>query len=80
LEDSYYEQNPDELLKEALEAVISTAHGYYVNLVTPGGIGNPELAFIPGLIGKLEEEDVPVKKVQYIDECGCGGYVTRVYR
>lgn len=28
----------------------------------------------------LQEDNVLVKGIHYINECGCGGHVTRVYR
>jgi hypothetical protein len=70
----------EELLSAAIEAVEETAPGYYVNLVTPGTAGHPETVFIPDLVRKLREMNIPVRSVQYIGECGCGGHVTRVYR
>jgi len=80
LEDTYYEENPAELLQSAVEAVQTTAPGYYVNLVTPGSFGMPEESLIPKLIHRFQEENIPVKDIHYISECGCGGHVTRVYR
>jgi hypothetical protein len=80
LEDIYYEQNPLELLQSAIDAVQNTAPGCYVNLVTPGSLGSPEQGFMPDLLRRLQKENIMVKDIQYIDECGCGGYVTRVYR
>ncbi|WP_081756961.1 hypothetical protein [Gorillibacterium massiliense] len=80
LEDDYYEQNPLELIPAALDAVKSTASGYYVNLITPGCFGNPLDDFIPKLMSRLSEERIAVREVRYVDECGCGGHVTRVFR
>jgi putative CGCGG family rSAM target protein len=80
LEDAYYDDHPEELLKDALEAVQTTASGHFVNLVTPEGVGHPEQAFIPSLIARMQEDNIIVKDVRYIDECGCGGHVTRVSR
>lgn len=80
LEDEYYENHPGEVMKECMDAVRQTGIGCYVNLVTPGKNGDPK----DGLISLLNEqfimEEITVVDVRYIDECGRGGHVTRVYR
>ncbi|OUM99859.1 MAG: hypothetical protein BAA02_12840 [Paenibacillaceae bacterium ZCTH02-B3] len=80
LEDEYFAEHPEDLVAAAVHAVEETAPGYYVNLVTPGSIGHPETDFIPGLKDKLRECRIRVREIRYVDECGCGGHVTRVYR
>lgn len=80
LEDACFEQDSDELFREALEAVRNTAQGYFVNLVVAGSVGDPEQEFVSDLTRRLREEEIPVLDVCYIDECGCGGHVIRVYR
>ncbi len=80
LEDAYYAEHPDELLQAALEAVIGTSPGCYVNLVTPEELGHPEASFNGLLKQQLAAQNIPVKEIRYIDECGCGGHVTRVFR
>jgi hypothetical protein len=80
LEDPYYVDNPLAVLKESIEGVRQTREGCYVNLVTPGRCGDPNDSFIKQLEQQLQVEELSVKSIQYIDECGCGGYVTRVYR
>jgi hypothetical protein len=81
LEDAFYEENPDELYKEAVDAVGRTASGCYVNLVTPAGFGHPEeQGFIEKLMARLADAGIPYKEIRFIDECGCGGFVTRVFR
>lgn len=79
LEDPYYENHLDDLFDESVEAVKQTGKGCYVNIVTPGKHGDPRDWFISRLNGLLEKEAVPFKEIRYIDECGCGGYVTRVF-
>ncbi|MNC68581.1 hypothetical protein D3C75_1191920 [compost metagenome] len=51
-----------------------------MNIITPGDMGNPEEWFISRLEGLLAEKGLPVEKVVYVGACGCGGYITRVYR
>lgn len=80
LEDACFEQDDEELFREALEAVRNTAQGYFVNLVVPGSMGDPAQGFVSDLARRLQEESIPVQEICYIDECGCGGHVIRVYR
>ncbi|KAA9028573.1 CGCGG family putative rSAM-modified RiPP protein [Niallia endozanthoxylica] len=71
-----YEGNRDLIIEEAMEAVEKTSKGYYVNLVTPDVLGHPESY----LIEVLEEHFKDAIKMKYIDQCGCGGYVLRVWK
>jgi putative CGCGG family rSAM target protein len=80
LEDPYYEMRPDVMLEESLVAIRETNLGFYVNLVTPGKNGDPRDWLITHLKEQLNLENVEWKEIRYIDECGCGGHVTRVYR
>ncbi|MGA8943930.1 MAG: CGCGG family rSAM-modified RiPP protein [Thermoactinomyces sp.] len=80
LEDEWFEQNPAKLFREAVEAARNTAQGYFVNLVVPGSVREPEREFVSDLARCLREENIPVQDICYIDQCGCGGHVIRVYR
>lgn len=80
LEDPYYVEHREEMITESLEAIQHTSQDCYVNLVTPEGGGHPEEWFIPTLLQRLLQYNIKVERLQYIDECGCGGYVTRAYR
>jgi len=80
LEDSYYEEHIDEIVPESVKAVVQTKPGCYVNIVTPEEYGDPRDSLIPQLSSQLMKKEIPVKEIRYIDQCGCGGYVTRVYR
>jgi quercetin dioxygenase-like cupin family protein len=80
LEDVYYEENPEEALKEALDAIAKTGPGYYVNLVTPDKLGEPNQWLIPEITKRLQGSNEQVERIDYVDQCGCGGYVTRVYK
>jgi hypothetical protein len=80
LEDEYYERHPEDVFAESVDAIRRTKAGHCVNLVTPGGLGDPREWLIPQLITLVRYEDLPVREIRYVDECGCGGHVTRVYR
>lgn len=76
LEGELYEENLGQLIEEAIEAVSMTAPGFYVNLVTPGKHGEPETYLLP----ELERHFGDQIEARYIDQCGCGGYVLRVWK
>lgn len=80
LEDEFYVDHVEELVADAIKGVEETAPGYYVNLVTPGGCGEPTSWLIPKLELILPAMEISFTRIEYIDQCGCGGYVTRVYR
>lgn len=62
------------VVEEACEAVRSTRANVHVNLVTHGTHGDPREYLWEPL------ESLPrVETVEYVDRCGCGGYVTRVH-
>ena len=79
LEDSYYETHLEELFAESVNAIQRTKEGHYVNLVTPGACGDPRDWLIPRLSVLARQANLPVQEIRYIDQCGCGGYVTRIY-
>ncbi len=80
LEEEYGPGEEAEMLESSLEAVTQTRQEHYVNIITPGDMGSPAEWFISRLEGLLAEKELPVEKVLYVGECGCGGYITRVYR
>lgn len=63
------------VVEEGMEAVRGTAEGYFVNLVTHGDHGHPA----DYLRDRLRDEFGDSIRVEYVDRCGCGGYVTRVH-
>ncbi len=71
-----YENDQALLIEEAGNAVETTAKGYYVNLVTPAGLGHPDLF----LRDALDERFGDTIEMKFIDQCGCGGYVLRVWK
>src|SRR5690625_1620348 len=80
LEDPFYEDNEEIMLSECIDAIKQTKQGCYVNLVTPGSYGDPNDWLIPQLKVRCKSVVPNVREIRYIDECGCGGFVTRVYR
>lgn len=75
LEHDEYENNLELVVNDGMEAVEQTSIGYYVNLVTPEKFGHPDY-----LIAALEMYFKDKITMRYIDQCGCGGYVLRVWK
>lgn len=76
LEHEDYAKDRQLVIRHALEAIEETADGCYVNLVTPNVFGNPE-DYLSVLI---HEKYGKIVEAKYIDQCGCGGYVLRVFK
>lgn len=76
LEHYEYENNVELIIEDGIKAVEDTEPGYYVNLVTSGRFGNPSVYFVP-VLTEIFGQAIQMK---YIDQCGCGGYVLRVWR
>ncbi|MFC6784620.1 CGCGG family rSAM-modified RiPP protein [Halobaculum halobium] len=64
------------VVAEAIDAVERTADGVHVNLVTHGDHGHPETYLFPALAERFGD----TADCEFVDRCGCGGYVTRVRR
>ena len=62
------------LLKDAIQAILDTETGCYVNLAVAENHGNPDSYLLPALEKRFGEK----VNVHFIDQCGCGGYVYRV--
>ncbi|MFB6352631.1 MAG: CGCGG family rSAM-modified RiPP protein [Halobacteriales archaeon] len=63
------------VVEQAVEAVDHTAPGYHVNLVTHADHGHPE-----GYLYEALDEAVGDRcRWEYVEQCGCGGHVTRVH-
>ncbi len=73
LEDAEYIRDKNMLLQDAKAAVEITSSGKHVNLVTPASHGEPVQ-----LIQQLKEEYGDRIRAEYVDQCGCRGYVTKV--
>ena len=64
----------DLVVEQAVEAIEHTAPGNHVNLVTHGDNGHPEAYLYRAL-----EDEYDGLDWEYVEQCGCGGHVTRVY-
>lgn len=71
-----YEQDRGLVIQDSVDAVKRTVSGYWVNLVTPAVWGDPEL-YVSPVLRQLFGEHL---RIQLIDQCGCGGYVLRVWK
>nr|WP_254119403.1 CGCGG family rSAM-modified RiPP protein [Bacillus sp. FJAT-29790] len=76
LEHNDYENNVELIIEDGVKAVEETAAGYYVNLVTSGRFGDPNEYLVP-LLNEMFRDTI---KTKLIDQCGCGGYVLRVWK
>jgi putative CGCGG family rSAM target protein len=61
------------VVEDAIAAVEHTAPGYHVNLVTHGDHGHPSEYLYDALAERFEGLEWT-----YVEQCGCGGHVTRV--
>ncbi|MFB6160721.1 MAG: CGCGG family rSAM-modified RiPP protein [Haloferacaceae archaeon] len=73
LERPRHADDPALVVDQALDAIEHTEPGHHVNLVTHGDHGHPS----EYLYGALE--DVDHVTWEYVEQCGCGGHVTRVH-
>jgi putative CGCGG family rSAM target protein len=75
LEGPEHADDRDFVVAQAVDAVEKTAPGYHVNLVTHGNHGHPETY----LYDALAEAFGDSVDWRYVEQCGCGGHVTRVH-
>lgn len=73
LEDEEYVRDKNKILRDARWAIEIAAAGMHVNLVTPASYGEPI-----ELIQQLTDEYEDKIEVEFVEQCGCGGYVTKV--
>jgi putative CGCGG family rSAM target protein len=73
LEKSRHAESRDLVVVQARQAVEHTAGGNHVNLVTHGDHGHPETYLYDAL-----DECFDDLSWEYVEQCGCGGHVTRV--
>lgn len=74
LEQPRHAESADRVVDDARAAVRATADGFHVNLVTHRAHGHPRTY----LWEALESMDRDLT-ITYVDQCGCGGHVTRVH-
>ncbi|SHH03480.1 CGCGG family putative rSAM-modified RiPP protein [Halobaculum gomorrense] len=76
LEQPRHADDESAVVADAIDAVEHTAAGVHVNLVTHGDHGHPERFLFPALADRFGDD----ADWEFVDRCGCGGYVTRVRR
>jgi putative CGCGG family rSAM target protein len=74
LEKPAHGDDEDAVVQGAIEAIEHTAVGNHVNLVTHGDHGHPSGYLYP----VLEERFGDAIGYEHVDQCGCGGHVTKV--
>jgi putative CGCGG family rSAM target protein len=75
LEKPQYSDDASLAVRDAIEAIEQTVSGYHVNLVTHATLGHPREFLYEALDEEYTDEDI---EWEYVDQCGCGGHVTRV--
>ncbi|WP_424002902.1 CGCGG family rSAM-modified RiPP protein [Haloarcula salina] len=63
------------VVAQAVDAVEKTTAGNHVNLVSHAAHGHPETYLFDALDDRFGE----AVSADYVDQCGCGGHVTRVH-
>jgi putative CGCGG family rSAM target protein len=76
LEHEEYENDLELVVKDAIDAVEQTSRGFYVNVVTPETLGDPD-DYLTEALNLFFGDKIEAK---FIDQCGCGGYVLRVWK
>ena len=76
LEKPQYADDPELAVRHGIDAVEHTVPGNHVNLVTHGDLGHPEQFLFDALAEAYGDTET---EWEYIQQCGCGGHVTRVY-
>jgi putative CGCGG family rSAM target protein len=75
LEKSHHAEDRELVVTQARDAVDHTVAGNHVNLVTHGDHGHPEGYLYEALDAAYGE----AVEYEYVEQCGCGGHVTRVH-
>jgi putative CGCGG family rSAM target protein len=75
LEKPQHADDRDLVLAQAIDAVKHTASGHHVNLVTHANHGHPSEFLFQAFTDELGDD----LEWKYIEQCGCGGHVTRIY-
>jgi putative CGCGG family rSAM target protein len=74
LETEAYADDRDRLVGDAVAAVEATRPDVHVNLVTHSAHGHPAEYLYDELTTRFGD----AVGIEYVEQCGCGGYVTRV--
>ncbi|QHS16579.1 CGCGG family rSAM-modified RiPP protein [haloarchaeon 3A1-DGR] len=76
LERMEHADSRDLVVEQAIDAIEHTAADNHVNLVTHGAHGHPSEYLFDHLETAFDDGDL---EWEYIEQCGCGGHVVRVY-
>jgi putative CGCGG family rSAM target protein len=76
LEKPKHAEDRELVIEQAIEAIQHTTSGNHVNLVTHGDHGHPDEYLYTELEGASIDRAI---EWEYIEQCGCGGHVTRVH-
>jgi putative CGCGG family rSAM target protein len=74
LEQPQHAEDPEIVISQAVDAIEHTTAGNHVNLVTHGDLGHPESYLYDALSERVDGVDL-----EYVEQCGCGGYVVRAH-
>lgn len=74
LEQPEHAEDRQLVLEQAIDAIEHTTSGNHVNLVTHGEHGHPETYLYDALEDHFDGVDL-----EYVQQCGCGGHVTRAH-
>jgi putative CGCGG family rSAM target protein len=75
LEKPHHAEDRELVVAQARDAVAHTVAGNHVNLVTHGDHGHPGTY----LYDELDAAYGDRVDYEYVEQCGCGGHVTRVH-
>ncbi|MEH7251701.1 CGCGG family rSAM-modified RiPP protein [Neobacillus niacini] len=76
LEHEEYENDMDLVIKDSINAIEETSPSCYVNIVTPACFGEPN-TYLTLALSDYFGKRIAMK---FIDQCGCGGFVLRVWK
>ena len=75
LEGPDHSEDRDLVISQAVDAIRHTTAGHHVNLVTHGTHGHPEAYLYPALSEAFDDG----VEWEYVERCGCGGYLTSAH-
>ena len=78
LEQPRHADDVDLVVSQAVDAVEHTEPGNHVNLVTHGAHGHPAEYLYDALDDRVDADGVDLE-LEYVQQCGCGGHVTRAH-
>jgi putative CGCGG family rSAM target protein len=76
LEQPEHAEDRDLVVAQAIDAVEHTARGTHVNVVTHADHGHPSSYLYDKLASAFNGDAI---EWEYVDQCGCGGHVTRIH-